>query len=762
MNHDPSTQPPAAGAQASPARGLRFWPVAAAPGPPDPARRDSPADTSGFPSLFSDAAVLNWGVQVRWITLLMLVLLGLLLTWSGALTGRMFLETALLTVPVTAYNLLFLVLLHLAPLWPSPRPLRLLRWLQTPADILVMTFALHFTGGATTPLVVVYVFFIVTAAVFAPRWGTYAAALEISLCFGALVLLELTILHPIVNPALGAIYPPAPGAVAIYLWHLLALLGVIWIVAYASDRLGRRIVDGEELVGRQLRDVTMLYRFSDNLSSATNLDQAMQYIVTELAAILTASSCSLMLINEHGQAEFRAVTGFSRAALAAYRRHPLNRDNPLLAAVLNGGHGIFAPTVDAVPGLREVLIRPEIRSFYSFPLRAEDRIVGLLNLSFDAPYTMPANTYDLVASCSRQAGLAIERTILYQEAQRAAREMATLYWIGLATSSSLEIAAVLRQVADQVQGVLASDSFVLALYEAETGLLDFVLQRDRGAEWPPEAFPLEAAGAAGWIVRTQQALLIRHWDQEITTLPFVPNTIGDPIQSYLGVPLVANDRVIGILSVQKLDPYAYDENHLRLLSAIAGQAALALENARLHETAREQALRDSLTGAYNHAALLARIDQAVTAARAAESTVALIMLDIDFFKHYNDTYGHVAGDDALRAVVQAITQHVKSVDTVGRWGGEEFGVVLPGAGPDQALQVARRIRTTLATLEMPTYGGRRLPAPTISQGIACYPAQATSSAQLVDHADSALYQAKERGRDTIVQWHDLGAPVRQR
>jgi diguanylate cyclase (GGDEF)-like protein len=146
-------------------------------------------------------------------------------------------------------------------------------------------------------------------------------------------------------------------------------------------------------------------------------------------------------------------------------------------------------------------------------------------------------------------------------------------------------------------------------------------------------------------------------------------------------------------------------------------------------------------------------------AAAEGTTTALIMLDIDLFKKYNDTYGHSSGDDALRTVVMAIAQNVKSTDSVGRWGGEEFGVLLPGASCANALQVAYRIRATLARIEMPVHNGTRLPVPTISQGIACYPADSQTSAELVDHADMALYQAKARGRDCIVHWDQLSAPV---
>ncbi len=723
-----------------------------------PDMRPAPPLAPDFLSLFGDAAVVRWAIQLRWWMLGAMLGLGLLLTLTGALAAPMYGTVLLLVIPVAAYNLAFVILLHLAPLWRTPARLSWVRWLQAPPDLIMITVAIHLTGGATTPFAIFYVLFILTAVVLTPRYGTYVAAVEAALCYGLLVLLELTVWPPPANPLLAPDRIAAESRLFVYGWHLLTLLFILVAAAYMADRVGRRILTGEEIIQRQVGDLTLLYRFGDNLSALPNLEQALQYIVTELSAILGAGDCSLILLNERNEAEIRAAVGIPTEALIAYRKRPLDPTNPLLAAVLSSSTGVFAPDIEQIPGLRDLVVRPA-QSFYCFPLRTEERTLGMINFSFTRPYTMPPSTYDLMAACSRQASMAIERALLYQEAQRAAREMSSLYHIGLAASSSLEINSVLSQIADQIQGLMTPDSLVLAFYDDTRDLLDFVLQRADGRLGPRATVPVGQAGAAGWIVAHRQPLLIRDRDGDMPDMPVRPVLVDDALQSLVGVPLMTNNRVIGVISVQKREPAAYGDDALRLLSAIAAQAALALENARLHEATREQALRDSLTGAYNHATLIDNITREVEHAAAAGTTAALIMLDIDLFKQYNDTYGHAAGDDALRTVVEAIAQNVKSTDSVGRWGGEEFGVLLPGASCANALQVAYRIRATLARIEMPVHNGTRLPVPTVSQGIACYPADSPTSAELVDHADMALYRAKARGRDCIVHWDQLSAPV---
>jgi len=125
------------------------------------------------------------------------------------------------------------------------------------------------------------------------------------------------------------------------------------------------------------------------------------------------------------------------------------------------------------------------------------------------------------------------------------------------------------------------------------------------------------------------------------------------------------------------------------------------------------------------------------------------MLDIDFFKQYNDTYGHLVGDRILKTLCTAIKHHIKQSDAVGRWGGEEFVISLPGATGEQAMQVAERIGQTMAALRVEDRGQWSIPVPTVSQGIAIYPHEEDEIYHLIDLADRRLYIAKVRGRNQI-------------
>jgi diguanylate cyclase (GGDEF)-like protein len=218
--------------------------------------------------------------------------------------------------------------------------------------------------------------------------------------------------------------------------------------------------------------------------------------------------------------------------------------------------------------------------------------------------------------------------------------------------------------------------------------------------------------------------------------------------SWLGVPM-RGGSVDGIISIGAYHPNAFDRADLELLMTLAQHAAQALDNTHQHEKVELRSQLDSLTGVYNHGNFLKLLQVQVDQCALEGRPLSLIMLDVDFFKQYNDTYGHLVGDEVLTTLSGAMRQHVKNTDAVGRWGGEEFVISLPNASASQARLIASRIRDTMATLTVRGPDQQLVPAPTVSQGIAVFPQEAPDLVQLIHLADQRLYVAKERGRNQI-------------
>ena len=256
---------------------------------------------------------------------------------------------------------------------------------------------------------------------------------------------------------------------------------------------------------------------------------------------------------------------------------------------------------------------------------------------------------------------------------------------------------------------------------------------------------------AGRVVQSRKSLLIRDLaaERKQRNLPYI--IVGRPqaSRSWMGTPLEINGSTAGLIGVASYQKNTFDSGDLELLENIAQQAALAIDNAEHHAEVETRSQHDSLTSVLNHNAFLARYEQQVRDSVTHKHPLSIIMLDIDYFKAYNTSYGHLTGDEVLTNLCHVIRRNVKKTDLIGRWGGEEFAISLPNANGPQAFRVAERIRTMLESSTIKDLNGRLIPAPTISQGIAVLSKEEQDFMQLVDLADRRLYIAKERGRNEI-------------
>jgi diguanylate cyclase (GGDEF)-like protein len=194
---------------------------------------------------------------------------------------------------------------------------------------------------------------------------------------------------------------------------------------------------------------------------------------------------------------------------------------------------------------------------------------------------------------------------------------------------------------------------------------------------------------------------------------------------------------------------AFDASASRVLTVIANQAAASLDLIRLKERHKRLAARDGLTQLYNRRAF----DERLAKARAREERqpaggrFGVLLLDIDHFKKLNDTFGHPAGDAALKHTARVLEQHLREGDEAARYGGEEFAIILPGADAAGALPLAERVRAAIEKSHL-VFEGARL-AVTVSVGVAAWPEDGHELPDLLGAADRALYAAKEGGRNRV-------------
>ncbi len=216
------------------------------------------------------------------------------------------------------------------------------------------------------------------------------------------------------------------------------------------------------------------------------------------------------------------------------------------------------------------------------------------------------------------------------------------------------------------------------------------------------------------------------------------------------VPLHGAEEPIGILVVDYDHNEPIEESDLDMLGGLANSAVLAIENSRLHAQVQRMANLDSLTGIFNHRYFQESLRQKLSTARELNQTVSLLMIDVDNFKSFNDTYGHRQGDLGLKSVARALESSVRRWDGLAaRYGGDEFVVILPKADSEMAAQAGLEIRQWVASHTEAELSKHHLPGLTVSIGIATFPTHGTDAITLIDAADQAYYAAKRKGKNQM-------------
>ncbi len=247
-----------------------------------------------------------------------------------------------------------------------------------------------------------------------------------------------------------------------------------------------------------------------------------------------------------------------------------------------------------------------------------------------------------------------------------------------------------------------------------------------------------------WALRTGHPHLVVAGD---TTAPCA-HAVGVK-NSYICIPILAQGQALGILHFQATDEAPQlNDSESSLKTTFAGQVGLSVANIRLREALRTQSIKDPLTGLYNRRYLEEMLEREIRRAVRSEQPLGILMLDLDHFKKFNDTYGHDAGDTVLREAAAFFSKSIRIEDIVCRFGGEEFVVILPTADLHASHARGEKIRSKLRELTV-LHQGQSLGMITVSVGVAALPLHGTSPKELLEAADAALYCAKREGRDRV-------------
>jgi len=309
-----------------------------------------------------------------------------------------------------------------------------------------------------------------------------------------------------------------------------------------------------------------------------------------------------------------------------------------------------------------------------------------------------------------------------------------------------------QKLLERSSELCSAESSSLMLLDEASAALTIVASRGMSAPVAKSVAIPVGKGIAGRVIQAGKALLVN--DIEKDERVAIKNRPRFKTKSFLCLPLKSGEQFVGVLNLaDKSDGTSFTAADMQQLSALIDHAARMIDRTAILERAgylEKLSITDPLTGLYNRRLLENRLEEEISRSQRQDQKFSVIMADLDHFKVYNDVLGHLSGDKALKKVAELMRSTAREMDVVTRYGGEEFCLVLPGAGKQESLFVAERLRRAIEAASFP--GENHLPQGrlTVSLGISAFPEDGNTPELLLHAADLALYRAKHNGRNRLV------------
>jgi diguanylate cyclase (GGDEF)-like protein len=481
-----------------------------------------------------------------------------------------------------------------------------------------------------------------------------------------------------------------------------------------------------------------------------NLDELLENIIRSAGQIVNTTHGYIDLVDEKaGQLNTRVSMGMFRDIA----RIPVKKGDGLSGKVWQSGEFLIVNDYDTWGGRLPTFKQGIVKSAMGIPLKAEGRVIGILILAHEigSNQVFDHNDIETLISFTALATLIIQNMILYESAILSAERRAILYRAAQEVSASLNINQVCDAIHHAAKQLMPCEDFIIDLYDETSNEIHplYVKELDQKVS-PPSYFADHGLG--GNVVHSGKSVLFNSVEQiESSGIIFEPYGDNLKIESILAVPVKLKGKIIGMISAQSYQPQAYTQDDQELLGMLAAHAAITIKNARLFAQSQKLASTDSLTTIYNRRRFFELAEREFKRAIRFERPLAMIMLDVDNFKTVNDNYGHPAGDRALSEIAKICLYELREVDIFGRYGGDEFIILLPETTLAQATSIAERVRVEIQNAKI-TLPSNTVITAAISLGVVSLDTSCSSLSILMERADQALYKSKQSGRNQANIW----------
>lgn len=500
-----------------------------------------------------------------------------------------------------------------------------------------------------------------------------------------------------------------------------------------------------QLAQRQAQEAETLRQAGAVVASTLRQEEAIERILVQLERVVPYDSASVQLLGE-GYLEIVGGRGWPDPAAVVGMRFPIPGDNPNTVVIQQRRPHILgdAPSVHAAFCAGP---HTHIHSFLGVPLIVGDQVIGMLAVDNTQSNFFTADHARLVTGFADQVALAIANARLYAQAERRTEQLRALREVGHVLSSELDLKAVLQTLVEAARQLVETRYAALAVIDEKGELAYFYTAGMTESERQLIGALPHGLGLLGAILQERVPIRLAEIGSDSRSAGFPENH--PPMKSLLGVPIMARGVLLGSLYLtEKIKEQVFTQEDEDLIVGLAADAAIAIERAKLFGEVQQLASTDSLTGLHNRRNFMELAKREFGRARRYQRPLAAIMLDLDHFKQVNDTHGHAVGDQVLQIVAERCQKTVREIDILGRYGGEEFIVLLLETDLNGACIVAERLRTAITSKPMRVGEGLELNV-TASLGVAQRDENTTSLEILIARADQALYVAKHKGRNRV-------------
>lgn len=378
----------------------------------------------------------------------------------------------------------------------------------------------------------------------------------------------------------------------------------------ARDNTERRLIEQAEheqrVSAEALRDTAAA------LNSSRTFEDVLDRLLDNVGHVVPYDMATFMLLDEHNIARVARARGYREHGLDEKTLNFSVNEIPIFCTMMETGQALVVPDTQQSKNWVVMEGLEKICSYAGAPLQVKGEVIGFLDLTSLTPNFYNQTHADRLQAFADQVAIAVENARLFEETRQRADELSTLLDIGLAVTSGLEMDKLLRALLEKCKRVLPIEAFYIATYDNETEMIGYPLFYDKGeiSVLPPHEIR-QSPGLTGYIIQTRQMLYLPDALAEEATRKYnIIDFGGDPSHSYVGVPLLVGDRVVGVISMQSSQPNAYHPEQVRLLETIATQAAGAIENSRLYAEAQQE-IRQREKAEHRYRALFGQSHDAV-------------------------------------------------------------------------------------------------------------------------------------------------------